>query len=226
MEDWYNALKRDKPDLVDISGGEPLFISWIPNLMRAASSIYFGLSTNGLAQTGIKNLCENRIPNLVSINVSVHPSSKIVGAFERWKISVLSLMAAGYSVHCNIVDAPGNVDAASESIRWMQENDVHFEVSPYEKVSDLGVMMKSGLLCEGGINHLVVAPDGTAWPCLTTLRSPYYKNTSLGNWLDNTIDIRRKPQPCYLNCTDYYVLAKEHTAGDMWNVQARPAEGK
>ena len=226
VEDWYNALKRDMPDLVDISGGEPLYLAWVPGLMRAASSIRFGLSTNGLAQRGIKDLCNDFIPNLIAINVSYHPTSCFPGYLEFWKYSVLSLMEAGYGVHCNIVDAPGNVELAASAIEWMKDNEVHYVISPYEQVSGLGVLKKSGLLCQGGVNHITVGPDGTAWPCLTALRSPYYKKMVLGNWLDNTIDITNKPQPCYLDCTDYYVLSKQHSAGDMWNVQARPAEEK
>jgi hypothetical protein len=222
--DWYNALKRDRPELVDISGGEPLLLNWVPDLMRAAQSINFGLSTNGLAQDGINNLCKNKIPNLISINVSHHPTVKSPGYISTWKFSVMSLMAAGYLVHCNIVAAPGNKELASDIINWMEVNEVSHEISPYEQVAGLGTLRETGLLCQGGINHITVAPDGTAWPCLTSLRSPYYKELALGNWLDGTLDISKKPQPCFLDCADYYILSKEHTAGDMWNVQARPAE--
>jgi len=226
VDDWYNALKRDRPELVDISGGEPLLLPWVPDLMRAARSIFFGLSTNGMATDGISDLCQAWIPNLVAINVSMHPTSCIPGWFDRWKHSVMSLMATGYAVHCNLVNAPGNTEKAAEALQWLRDNEIPFEVSPYELVSGLGTLKESGLRCQGGINHLTVTPDGTAWPCLTALRSPYYKERALGNWLDGTVDVARNPQPCYLDCTDYYVLAKKHAAGDMWNVQARPAEDK
>jgi organic radical activating enzyme len=224
VEDWYDALKRDRPDIVDVSGGEPLLLNWVPSLMRAAKSITFGLSTNGLATDGIKDLCNEFIPNIVSINVSIHPTSKLRGNFERWKNSVTMLTEAGYRIHCNIVDAPGNVELAKQAIDWLNENKINYVVSPYELVSGLGTLKELGLSCMGGINHITVIPDGTAWPCLTTLRSPYYKERSIGNWLDGTL--LENKQPCYLDCTDYYVLSKEHVAGDMWNVQAKPCEEK
>ena len=81
---------------------------------------------------------------------------------------------------------------------------------------------ETGLICKGGIDHLVIAPDGTAWPCLSALRSPDWREMILGNWLDGKIDLSRKPQPCYLNCTDYYVLKEQHSNGDMWGVDAKP----
>ena len=222
IEDWYNALKRDRPDIVDISGGEPLLIEWIPYLMKVARSINFGLSTNGLAVDGVKELCNKFIPNLISINVSIHPTSTVRGQYETWKNTVMTLSDAGYRVHCNIVNAPGNVELARNAISWAVENKIKYEISPYEQVSSLGTIKELGLLCKGGINHITVIPDGTAWPCLTTLRSPYYKERSIGNWLDGTMT--KNIQPCYLDCTDYYILAKEHSNGDMWHVQAQPFE--
>jgi len=223
-EDWYNALKRDKPDLVDISGGEPLLVKWVPYIMKVAKSIAFGLSTNGLAVEGIKELCTDYIDNLVAINVSIHPTSTLRGQFERWKNSVIMLTEAGYKVHCNIVNAPGNVELAQPAINWLTANEITYEVNPYERVSGLGTLKEQGLTCQGGIDHLTIIPDGTAWPCLTTLRSPYYKERSIGNWLDGTIEPNK--QPCFLDCTDYYVLSKEHSNGDMWGVNARPVEDR
>lgn len=222
-EDWYNALKRDRPELVDIAGGEPLLLEWVPDLMRICRSLRFGLSTNGLATRGIDNLCRSRVPNLVAVNVSLHPETRVPDYAERFKDAVMRLKAAGYHVHCNLVDAPGNVEKAAKLLAWMQDKDVAFEVSPFERVEQLGYQMETGLVCKGGVNHLVMAPDGSAWPCLTALRSPYYAELCLGNWLDDTVDVAKKPQPCYLACTDYYVLSKEHSAGDMWGVEARPA---
>ena len=223
VEDWYRALKRDQPELVDIAGGEPLLLPWVPDLMRVASSIRFGLSTNGLHLPGIADLCRSRIENLVNINVSYHPETRVPGYAERWQGAVLRLLEAGYTVHPNIIAYGSNREATRDVRGWMEQKAIGFAISPYEEMDDLGTRMEQGLLCEGGVNHLTVAPDGTAWPCLTKLRSPYWAETALGNWIDGTVDLAKKEQPCHLNCTDYYVLSGQHEAGDMWQVCARPA---
>jgi hypothetical protein len=101
------------------------------------------------------------------------------------------------------------VERAQWAIQWMHESGVKYELSPYEQMGTLGQVLEQGLCCKGGVNHLTVAPDGTAWPCLTALRSPFWEALALGNWLDDTIDLSKKPQPCYLNCVDYYVLPEQ-----------------
>jgi len=222
-EDWYGALKRDRPELVDIAGGEPLLLDWVPDLMRVCASLGFGLSTNGLAEAGIDNLCRSRVPNLVAINVSIHRECRVADYRERFIDAVYRLISAGYYVHCNLVDAPGNAERAAGILITLRQAGVPVDVSPYELTDTLALRLEQGLVCQGGINHLVMAPDGSAWPCLTALRSPYYADLCLGNWIDGTVDLGRKPQPCHLQCTDAYVLAKEHAAGDMWGVEARPA---
>lgn len=223
VEDWYNALYRERPEVVDIAGGEPLLLDWIPELIWACDTIKFGLSTNGLHKAGIDKLCSERLGNLVSINISYHPETKASNYIDRWMDAVTRLHMTGYHVHCNVVKANDNVEMAQEAIERLTRLGVPFELSPYEIMSTLGTKLSQGLLCEGGVDHLVVAPDGTAWPCLTTLRSPFWKETIIGNWLDNTVDVSRKEQPCHLNCVDYYVLPAEHSSGDMWGCKVRIA---
>jgi organic radical activating enzyme len=225
LDDWVRAIQRDKPQTVDIAGGEPMLLPWIPELIRACTTTRFGLSTNGLAFDQLERLCEISLRNLVSINVSWHPEcvGRWRGYEQRWKTTVQMLMQAGYTVGPNVVDVGTNVEQSQGVIEWMRVRRIPFAVSPHERMDNLDQKLAQGLLCQGGVNHLTVAPDGEAWPCLTTLRSPFWAETSLGNWLDGTVDVSRKPQPCTLNCVDYYVLPQLHQAGDMWQIQARPA---
>lgn len=225
---WIYAIYRDRPDAVDIAGGEPLLKPYVLEIMRQCPTVAFGLSTNGLMRREILRLCSMRkaLPNLVSINVSYHPDARFRHKHydKRWREAVTALFGAGFNVHTNIVDYGDNVEVTEHLRGWLQYRKIPAVVSPYERMDNLGEKLGQGLCCEGGVNHLTVAPDGSAWPCLTTLRSPYWRETCLGNWLDDTVDLSRKEQPCHLNCSDYYVLAKEHDSGDMWGVEARPCE--
>jgi hypothetical protein len=143
----------------------------------------------------------------------------------RWRRSVSVLQGTGYNVFCNLVDYPGYREAAEPTIRWLEWRGIKTLVSPYEQTAQLGDKLALGLECNGGVDHLLIAPDGTAYPCFTAFRSPYWEQYALGNWLDGTVDASRKPVPCYLDCVDYYVLPHEHAAGDMWGSCPRPAGG-
>lgn len=228
LEDWVAAINRDSPDIVDIAGGEPLLVGWIPELIRACPEVRFGLSTNGLELDEVLRLADNArfLSNLISINVSYHPDAlaRWQGYELRWKKAVTALRAAGFPVSSNLIDYEDHVARCGHIPAWLRSVGVHSVVSPYEIMEDLGEKLAQGLCCQGGINHLTVAPDGAAWPCLTTIRSPYWQETSLGNWLDGAVDLARKAQPCYLNCVDYYVLPQQHQSGDMWQIHARPAK--
>ena len=226
MAEWAQAIHRDKPTIVDIAGGEPLLLSWLPDLIACCPETKFGLSTNGLDIAGVARLAERQLSNVVSINVSYHPESaeRWPWYVQRWRAAVLMLNSAGYTLASNLIDTGDNVAKSAPVLAWLAEQGVPAVVSPCEETGDLGERLEQGLCCQGGVQHLVMAPDGSAWPCLTALRSPYWRDLRLGNWLDNTVDLSRKPQPCHLQCTDYYVLAKEHSSGDMWWTEATPCQ--
>lgn len=225
MEDWARAIERDRPDLIDVAGGEPLLLPWLPDLFAACPTTRFGLSTNGIDLEGARRLVVAAPRNLIAVNVSYHPESarRFRGYEQRFKQTVLLLKSA-YRVHSNLVLAGDNAEAAREMGSWLRAAGIHVALSPYEESAELGTLLDSDLVCRGGIDHLNVAPDGSCWPCLTTMRSPYWAETCLGNWLDGTLDISRKPRPCHLACHDYYVLRTRHESGDLWGVEAQLCE--
>lgn len=220
LDDWARAIRRDCVDVVELAGGEPLLVEWLPDLIEACPNTSFGLSTNGRALYALERLVARRPRNLIALNLSYHPETP--GGDRQYRAALNLLLEAGVRIHTNIVAAPGVVEKAQDTIRLLEERGVIYEISPYERVETLGEKLPQGLRCRGGVDHLTIAPDGSAWPCLTTLRSPYWRETCLGNWLDGEIDLAKKPQPCYLNCVDYYILPHEHVAGDMWGIAAEP----
>jgi hypothetical protein len=221
LEDWVAAIKRDRVDVVDLAGGEPLLVPWLPELLAACPETQFGLSTNGMAYDALERLLAGRPRNLCSINLSFHPETGI-GYMRRFRAAARLMALYGAPCHSNIVDAPQIHDQVKEALTMLTEMGLRAVVSPFEDVETLGEILPQGLRCRGGIDHLTIAPDGSAWPCLTTIRSPMWRSTCLGNWLDGELDLSAKPEPCHLNCVDYYVLPSQHIAGDMWDIHAEP----
>ena len=220
LDDWVNAIRRDAVDIVEIAGGEPLLVPWLLELIQACSETRFGLSTNGRDLPALERLVRARPRNVIAVNLSCHPETP--GGQRQYRAAVNLMVQGGVRPHSNIVNAPGIEAGAQWAKDLLDSLGIPYEVSPYERVEELGTLTEFGLRCRGGIDHLNIAPDGSAWPCLTTMRSPYWRETCLGNWLDGEIDLSHKPQPCYLACVDYYVLPHEHSAGDMWGVCAGP----
>lgn len=223
MEDWLAAVRRDPPGMLELLGGEPFILEWLYPFIREAGCPT-AISTNAVLTNTIQAFAARpHLPNLRSITCSYHPDAPHTDYEDRWRRSVTILRGAGYNVCCNLVDYPQYREQAAATINWLETMGIQTLVSPYEVTAHLGERLPLGLVCQGGVDHLLIAPDGEAFPCFTAFRSPYWKEYSLGNWLDGTVDAGRKPVPCYLNCVDYYVLPHEHAAGDMWGSKPRPA---
>jgi len=222
LDDWVNAIRRDSVDLVEIAGGEPLLVDWMLEMILACPDTRFALSTNGRALPALERVVRAHPRNLIAINLSCHPETP--GGQRQFTAAARLMAMAGARFHTNIVDAPGIPEQAAWARALLDELNMPYEISPYERVEDLGTKRNIGLRCRGGIDHLTIAPNGDAWPCLTTIRSPYWRETCLGNWLDGPVTLENKPEPCYLACVDYYVLPLQHSAGDMWGIRAEPVE--
>lgn len=220
---WLEAVERDRPDLLDIAGGEPTL--W-PGLLSFIDSVgvNVGLSTNGLYFDAIAALAERKRANLVSITLSLHPRCLLPAYAELWTLSYGLLSKAGYRVLVNVVNWQDNEAQAEPILAQMRAHNKAFCLSPFEQVADLAVQKAVGLTCQGGISHKVIAPDGETWPCLSTLRSPWWESLSMGNWLEGTDTPARRVQPCHLACVDYYVLKGQHVGGDVWGVDAKGDE--
>jgi len=227
LEDWIKAFERDKPNIADIGGGEPLSVPWTLDLIRHFPDIQWGLSTNGLNTDKIEELASFRIPQIVNINLSYHPEASRQFAWydEQWKRQVLILAERGYWLSPNLEDTGKNVEYSQWAIKWLQSIGIHMVVSPLcGGRPELAKPQDLALTCEAGVNFITVDPAGNAWPCLSAINSFAWESTCLGNWLDGELDLTRKPKPCHLFCVDYFVQTPQHESGDFWGIHARPFE--
>jgi len=223
--EWNTALLRDTPDAVHIAGGEP-FLSpvTIPLIEAWGDVVEFSLSTNGLCTNQIDILTNHsHLSKLTSVNVSYHPEQITLEKQSRHLHTISALQEHGYEVIVNIVNYQNNIYDSFQYLRNLKALGVNVVISPYEDSSCLHTLTHNPLQCQAGITHLVIAPDGRAWPCLTTLRSPFYPVYCLGNWIDGLPEdiSTHVPYPCYLDCHDYK-LKREHIGGDIWGTNPTP----
>jgi len=224
MEDWARAIERDTPDFITLAGGEPLSVPWAIDLMRAFPNVKWCLSTNGLNRDKIDELANLRLPQIFNINLSYHPEAakRYSWYFDGWKIGMLTLAEAGYNVSSNIERVNQNVERSQRAIDFAHALGKKMLISPIcGGRPELAHPQDTPLVCEGGINHLTIAPNGDAWPCQSAINSFAWKETCLGNWIDDTIDMSKKPVPCHLQCVEYFYQYKEHEAGDFFFLNVR-----
>jgi hypothetical protein len=225
LADWVAAIKRDPADIIDIGGGEPLSLDWTIDLIKTFPNIQWGLSTNGLNTNRIEELASCRLKQIVNVNLSYHPEAarKYPWYDELWKREILMLAHAGYWLSPNLEDTGKNVENAQWAINWLASLGLHMVVSPLcGGRPELAQPQELAMTCEAGVNFITVAPNGDAWACLSTLNSYAWKETCIGNWLDDKIDLSKKPSPCHIFCVEYNVQYGEHESGDFWGIKARP----
>jgi organic radical activating enzyme len=224
FEEWTRAIENDPPDFMTLGGGEPLLVPWALDLIRAFPGIKWCLSTNGVEKDKIVELAIHKLPQVHNVNLSYHPEAARLDPqyVEQWKHEITILAGAGYNVSSNIEKVNNNVEDSQEIIDWMALQNLPMLISPIcGGREELAHPQDTPLVCEGGVNHLVIAPNGDAWPCQTTINSYAWRETCLGNWIDGTLDLSKKPQPCNLRCVEYFYQYPEHQAGDFFFLNVR-----
>ena len=227
IDEWTKAIERDTPDIATMGGGEPLSVPWAVDLIRRFPDIAWALSTNGLNADKINEIANSALRQIININLSYHPEAarKYTWYNDQWKQNILRLKRAGYNVTSNVEKVNQNVERSKWAIDWLETIGSHMLISPIcGGRKELFEPQETSLICEGGVNHLVIAPDGNAWPCQTALNSYLWKETCLGNWIDGELDLSKKPVPCHLYCVEYNHQYKEHEAGDFFYLNVRRAE--
>jgi|GEM_PF-6193994 hypothetical protein len=225
LDEWIAAIKRDKPDLIGLGGGEPLSVSWVLDLIRAFPDVKFAINTNGLNSDKMDELKRERIPNVVHINYSYHPDAAKRYAWynDLYKQNMIALAQAGYPVTGSVVIADGYKEGTREIMDWACAVGAHItEIPICTTRPEIKELTHEGLVCDAGITHLFSDPSGQVWACQTCLNSPFWKSTCLGNWVDGTVDLDNKPEPCYLWCVERNVNSGTHESGDFFHVNARP----
>jgi MoaA/NifB/PqqE/SkfB family radical SAM enzyme len=222
-DEWINAWTKLRPGILDITGGEPFLQPGLIDIIKsiAASGTKVAMTSN--FSHPILDFVRQVNPNdILSLTASYHPSqngsSKLPMNEDIFFGRLLLLREFGFNnVTVNIVAWPEQFWLIPKFIELCERHKLRWHVDPYSSIAyypwefteperlaltqwvtpqrtiterDRDCMVT----CSGGIDHISVQPDGTAWRCI--LERQQNKNP-LGNILDPEFTLaNNKPSLC------------------------------
>jgi MoaA/NifB/PqqE/SkfB family radical SAM enzyme len=214
---WVNAWNKLKPEILDISGGEPfLQPNFIELINELDSSIKVAITSN--LSFDIINFVENVSPDKIfSLTFSYHPTQKI--DLEMFIGRILLVKNRGFGpITVNFVTWPEQMWLIEKYKRIFEKDvGVRFHVDPYaatphfpykfndkelnyirkftesDRLHFFGETNNYNVACSGGVNHISVEPDGSAYRCI---QDKVTGKKSLGNILDETFALNSKKTFC------------------------------
>lgn len=233
-EEWIEVWNRLRPEVLDISGGEPFTVPGIEDVMAAVPS-RIAVTTN--LSVSPKEFCRKVDPaKVIVVTASFHPTqngtSKNPMNVETFLGRALMLKRRGYPVRINFVAThehvwllevfklafghhgldlnvapyssvedpnplPFTPEESAEVLKWATESArTHPLVAEIDSVSPGA---EFAVDCSGGIEHISVQPDGSAYRCLT---ESIPGHNPLGNVFDPDFQLKGGP-PCWFlrGCT-------------------------
>ena len=133
-DQWIRGWNRLRPNILDITGGEPLGVPWMVDVMSGLDpSINLALTTN--LSNSLLDLIK-RVPptRLVSITASWHPTQRM--SLEHFTAKCVLLSKRGYAVTVNYVTWPEQLWMTDHFRRWFQDAGLVFHVDPYAPHSE------------------------------------------------------------------------------------------
>ncbi len=213
-EEWLAVFSKLQPALLDVTGGEPFLQPGLPNVLAGLPATRFGLTTN-LSHPLDELLRMVGPERFVQVTCSFHPTQGNRLPPELFLGRALRLLHRGYPVVINMVGWPDCLHRARDWIGHFQHHGfrVHFDPywSPYEKAefSAAEAAIAAALtgpdreppslaelpqvLCSGGVSHLSVQPDGSAWRCILETQ---HRLNALGNVFDPSFTLTPEPFAC------------------------------
>lgn len=136
---WLNAWNKLKPRILDITGGEPMLIPWMPKLlMDLDPEIKLGMTTN--ISHDMTWFVENIDPKrFVNITCSFHPTENGTGRnpmnLYLFTGRALMLQRRGFPITINFVTWPEQLWLIEDFKTWFEQKGLRFHVDSYSSIS-------------------------------------------------------------------------------------------
>ena len=222
-KDWLEAWNRLRPRYLDITGGEPFLpgIGLLEVLQGLDREILVSITSN--LSHPLLDFVQRVSPQQVhSITASFHPSENGTKANpmnpEIFIGRVKLLQEFGFRVTANIVAWPEQIWLIPHWVSMFEAQGILWHVDPYQSIAYypwtyteaqqelLGryvTRQRAGCVnpqpdgklvsCSGGVDHISVQPDGSAWRCI--LERQQMANC-LGNVFDPEFTLLENPGEC------------------------------
>lgn len=217
---WIDAWLRLRPGVLDITGGEPFLQPGLVEIIEAlaAGGTRIAMTTN--ISHPLLDFVKRITPDQVfSITASYHPSEN--GTRDNpmndniFVGRLLLLREFGFNFTVNIVAWPEQLWLIPKFIEMCEAHKFRWHVDPYssmayypwefteaEKIAlrqwttpqrDIDRPDLGPVLCSGGIDHLSVQPDGSAWRCILERQQQLNK---IGNIFDEDFQLLTDRRVC------------------------------
>ena len=222
-QDWLEVWNRLKPEKLDITGGEPFLpgIGLLEILKGLDRDILVSFTSN-LSHPVIEFVRVSSPAQVHSITASWHPTENGTKANpmnpEIFLGRVLFLQEMGFQVTVNIVAWPEQLWLIPAWVGMFDHHGIPWNIDPYQSIAYyaweytekekelLSRYMRPNRLygldckpdgkvvaCSGGIDHISVQPDGSAWRCILERQQML---NPLGNVFDPGFQLIDEPLPC------------------------------
>jgi MoaA/NifB/PqqE/SkfB family radical SAM enzyme len=221
---WVAAWNRLRPNVLDVTGGEPFLLPWLVDFyQRLDPAIRCGMTTN--ISHDLTQFVQKIPPErFINITCSWHPSDNGTKTHPNnlylFTGRLLMLKERGYPVQVNYVAWPEQQWLIADFKKWFEDHGVRFHVDPYSGIAyypftatdaeEENVRKYTGpdrvqhewtqkygknyrVDCSGGIHHINVQPDGSAWRCILDRQLMI---NPLGNILDEDFALLEQPRTC------------------------------
>ena len=209
-EKWVSAFNRIRPQVLDITGGEPFLNKNIVDIINGLSDqTAIGITSN-LSQDIQRYADEVSPKKVISMTASYHPSQKDLTR-EMFLGKVLLLMSRGFHVTVNFVAYPQQMFLIPGLAKYFQSHGIRFHVDPFAEEGnelhkytdqerkflapyvgsdrDQRITDKPAdrfVNCSGGRDYIQVDPAGNAYRCMTY---QFQNIAPFGNILDENFKL-------------------------------------
>lgn len=211
-QDWAKAWNRIKPGVLDISGGEPFMQPGFVDMLDAMD-INMAITTN-LTHDMTQFVQRISPAKVFSMTLSWHPTGKM--GIDEFLGKCLMLKNRDFNITVNFVTYPEQLWMADYYKRRFDAHGIRFHIDPYAATKYYPFEMNDDerefamsltgqdrmnsfakevrpVKCSGGMTHLSVQPDGSAYRCIN---DRILGLNPIGNILDENFTNNKVFTPC------------------------------
>ena len=221
-DDWIKAWSRLRPEILDITGGEPFMQPGLVKIIQELASVGVRMAMTTNLSHPILEFVKQVTPDQVfSITASYHPSQNGTRKHpmnpDIFFGRILLLREFGFNnVTVNIVAYPEQMWLIPKFVEQCDVHKLRWHIDPYSSIMyspweytetekamlaryvtphrTVGQSDPTSVMCSGGVDHISVQPDGSAWRCILERQQWLGK---LGNIFDDGFELRDNYSPCH-----------------------------